>query len=488
MHLARHSLTATTPTQILDARFDNDCKIFTASTPTGYTVYSTWPLRLLRKRELVNGTLAMVLPLHTTSLLFLLGGGRSPLYPPNKVIVWDDALGREVAELEFRERVRGMVCRRGWLIVALRRRVVAFQFGEQIQRWKEWDTCDNQRGLLALASAPLATLLAIPGLQTGHVHFIHLPPCAPPPVNPLKPTPRPTPHSHTKHPKEMIIAHESALTTLSVPPSGRLLATTSSRGTLIRIWDTHTGNLAREFRRGTDRAVIYGVAFKRDESEICVWSDKGTIHVFRLGVNDGAGNRQSALAPLSPFFRLHKYFDSEWSYAHFRLPSPSSHISLSPSPSITAPKDETIEDERCTVCWIEVPFPEHSSEPNRVEHQLVALTYSGGWYRLALPSAMSPSSNTTHPPSTILTPSVAPSMSSSLPPTTGSPRSYPSPLPRGPGSQVKPSSASSGYGISTSPRDKGKGRDTDKDKDEARDGGRRCTLVEFRKFGRWDGW
>lgn len=87
----------------------------------------------------------------------------------------------------------------------------------------------------------------------------------------------------------MIIAHESALTTLTVPPSGRFLATTSSRGTLVRIWDTHTGNLAREFRRGTDRAVIYGVAFKSDESEVCVWSDKGTIHVFRLDVNEGAG-------------------------------------------------------------------------------------------------------------------------------------------------------------------------------------------------------
>jgi WD repeat-containing protein 45 len=71
----------------------------------------------------VDGTLAMILPLHTTSILFLLGGGHSPLYPLN-VIVWDDALGREVAELELRERVRGMVCRRGWLIVSLRRRVI----------------------------------------------------------------------------------------------------------------------------------------------------------------------------------------------------------------------------------------------------------------------------------------------------------------------------------------------------------------------------
>lgn len=147
----------------------------------------------------------------------------------------------------------------------------------------------HSSGLLALASAPDATLLAIPGLQTGHVHLIHLPPCPPPPLDPLRPSPRQKPLSHTTHPKEMIIAHESALTTLTVPPSGRFLATTSTRGTLVRIWDTHTGNLTREFRRGADRAIIYGVAFNSDESEICVWSDKGTIHVFRLGVNEGAG-------------------------------------------------------------------------------------------------------------------------------------------------------------------------------------------------------
>lgn len=96
--------------------------------------------------EFSNGTLAIVLPMHTSSLLFLVGGGAEPLYSPNKVVVWDDALGREVAELEFRERVRGIACRRGWLIVALRRRAVAFEVGETIKRVQEWDTCDNQRG------------------------------------------------------------------------------------------------------------------------------------------------------------------------------------------------------------------------------------------------------------------------------------------------------------------------------------------------------
>ena len=92
----------------------------------------------------------MVVPLHTSSLLFLVGGGRSPLYPPNKVVFWDDLLGAEVAELEFRERVRGVTCGRGWLVVALRRRVVIFQLCKedpQIRRHSEYDTCENLKGV-----------------------------------------------------------------------------------------------------------------------------------------------------------------------------------------------------------------------------------------------------------------------------------------------------------------------------------------------------
>lgn len=103
---------------------------------------------LFRSRaEFTQGTLSTVLPMHCSNILFLVGGGPSPLYSPNKVIVWDDALGREVAELEFRERVRGLACRRGWLVVALRRRVVAFEVGTTITRRQEWDTNDNQRGV-----------------------------------------------------------------------------------------------------------------------------------------------------------------------------------------------------------------------------------------------------------------------------------------------------------------------------------------------------
>lgn len=97
--------------------------------------------------DLSNGTLSIIQPVQTTSLLLLVGGHRSPLYPPNKIVVWDDAAGHEVAELEFRERVLGLQTRRDWIVVALKRRVVTFRIVEGvITRQQEYPTGVNSRG------------------------------------------------------------------------------------------------------------------------------------------------------------------------------------------------------------------------------------------------------------------------------------------------------------------------------------------------------
>jgi WD40 repeat protein len=142
-----------------------------------------------------------------------------------------------------------------------------------------------------MATSAYATLLVMPGRQLGHVQLVHLPACDPP--TPLGPPPagvppRP-PAPPSKHPVAIIAAHTSRLTTLAVPPSGTLLATTSEAGTLVRVWDARSGRLVRELRRGADKAEIYGVAFRPDERELAVWSDKGTVHLFAVAAGASGG-------------------------------------------------------------------------------------------------------------------------------------------------------------------------------------------------------
>ena len=75
---------------------------------------------------------------------------------------------------------------------------------------------------------------------------------------------------------------------------------TVPQGTLVRVFDTGSGAILTELRRGSQPATIHCVNFNSDSSLLCVASDHGTIHIFSLG-GQTAKNRQlqSSLAQAS---------------------------------------------------------------------------------------------------------------------------------------------------------------------------------------------
>ncbi len=163
-------------------------------------------------------------------------------------------------------------------------------------------TCSNPAGLCALS--PYAnTVLACPSENIGHVRV----------------------KLFDMGNKELEIpAHNGMLSQLCLSTDGKLLATTSEKGTLIRIFDTATGERLREFRRGAERAEIYSLAFSPNSKYVCCSSHRGTIHVFSLEkeatqveTTDANRNQQSSFSFMKGV--LPSYFSSEWSFVQAHL-------------------------------------------------------------------------------------------------------------------------------------------------------------------------
>lgn len=80
----------------------------------------------------------------------------------------------------------------------------------------------------------------------------------------------------------LIDAHNTPVAAIALSLNGSRLATASEKGTLIRVFDTSSGQKLQELRRGTDPAEIYHIAFDRSCAWLAVTSDKNTVHIFAL--------------------------------------------------------------------------------------------------------------------------------------------------------------------------------------------------------------
>ncbi|CAJ0634626.1 5978_t:CDS:2, partial [Entrophospora sp. SA101] len=77
-----------------------------------------------------------------------------------------------------------------------------------------------------------------------------------------------------------IPAHTGGLSCIAVNGDGSKCASASVKGTLIRVFDSSSGKLLNELRRGVDHAEIYSIAFSKDSSRLCVSSDKGVDSIL----------------------------------------------------------------------------------------------------------------------------------------------------------------------------------------------------------------
>lgn len=258
----------------LSVAFNHDSSRFAVGLDSGFCIFLASTCQIQTARVL-NAGLGLVQMMGNANYLALVGGGRSPKFPQNKVIIWDDSKGKVAFEIAALTAVRGAQITKTRVVVVQQNSVRLYAFEKPPKPLAKYETADNMLGLCCMTDK----YLVFPGRTPGHIQVVQL----------------------ATDSVSIIPAHSSSLRALQLSADGELLATASEKGTLIRVFATSSCAKVAERRRGSENATIFSLRFSPSGNMLACTSDKGNLHIFDVpNTRRPSSSTARSGAPISP--------------------------------------------------------------------------------------------------------------------------------------------------------------------------------------------
>lgn len=213
-----------------------------------------------------------------SNVIGLVGGGQPARWAPNKLILWNVQANKVYLEISTLLPIRGVQMSMERTIVVLKNSVRVYKFDKKPDLITSYETADNILGIADLSVS--GDMLAFPGRTSGQVQLVNF----------------------ATDTVRIIPAHSSTLASIRFSPDGRLVATASEKGTLLRVFSTATGGRVIELRRGLDPAKVFSLRFNPAGTMLASTSDKGTLHLYDIPASNAgnAGNAGAQTATNTP--------------------------------------------------------------------------------------------------------------------------------------------------------------------------------------------
>ena len=250
------------PKKILYVGFNYNASYFMLGTDVGFQVHQSYPIALKFSRVL-NGGIGLVQILNKSNIFCLVGGGESPKYAPNKLLIWDDKKGKEIYEFRFSSFVSNCFIKRKYIFAFCKESINIINM-KTMKIIKEIATKTNPEGIGSISSDIDKYILAWPTFNPGEAEIKDF--------QDLK--------INTQSIK--IKAHNNEIVYLQLNKDGTKLATASINGTMIRIFNVINKQLLQEFKRGNGYAKIYSINFSFNDNTLSITSDHGKAYIFLI--------------------------------------------------------------------------------------------------------------------------------------------------------------------------------------------------------------
>ncbi|VDK75516.1 unnamed protein product [Litomosoides sigmodontis] len=261
---------------------NSEQNMFAVATEDGFRIFQCNPLhQLIRLDKRIVGSLRIGKVLGCSNFFGMVSGGFCPKYAENVVMIWNDERKKDDFYMEYTgtSPILNFQMSKTRMVLVGMKKIHVFNFPQELVPIKTIETGMNIHGLCELSSDPNMELLIYPGHQKGTVQCINLRDVA----------------RHATLAPTLISAHQTDVAQIALNSTATLLATGSTKGTVIRIFDTKTAELIREFRRGADPVTLHCLRFSPCSSFLAVASDKDTVHIFAVKSNDPTWTNRKTL-------------------------------------------------------------------------------------------------------------------------------------------------------------------------------------------------
>ncbi|KAL6050477.1 autophagy protein [Balamuthia mandrillaris] len=294
--------------EILYINFNQDATCLCVGTTEGFMIYNCE--NFSRPYKYLEGTSTSIAEmLFCTSLVALVGKEDQPGLSSRKVRMFNTTEQNTICDLNFVSSILSVKLNRKRMVVVMETKVHIYDIAT-LKILHTLDVNPNPEGLVALCPDDIS-YLAYPG-HKGDVYI----------------------YDALGLSSVTIIekAHQGKIVCLTINDEGTMLATASDKGTVIRVFSLPEGEKLYEFRRGTYPARIYSIAWSRDSSMLCVTSDTGTLHVYKVRSSkqkNGSRSRSNSGSGFSSYMPdlVNDFLHVERDCRQAKLPSPSSSSS-----------------------------------------------------------------------------------------------------------------------------------------------------------------
>lgn len=258
---AQNLIMTTTPTLINSINFTHKAESMCVGLKNGFAIFTVNPLKKRIHRFYEDRQFGNAVTLHQSNIIVCVGIPDQAAFNDRTLCIFDETIGRIVFEVQCDDQIMGIYMLSNVFAIALKTEIRLYSFDPPMLH-VQYRCSMNEFAPCDIVTVQNSYVVSFSGRQPGILRVVR--------------------EERSDRQDISVQAHSHAISFIKLNDNASLVASASTLGTVIRVFDSYTLECVCQFRRGTLAAEICSIAFSPESQLMAVSSSKGTIHIFPI--------------------------------------------------------------------------------------------------------------------------------------------------------------------------------------------------------------